>query len=73
MNLEPPGTPTNTGEFIPVPARCPFPSLGGPDEWTANHIIAVGGAGSLGSPAAEIGNCTISAASPISTITPPTR
>src|SRR5882757_3458174 len=39
----------------------------------ASYIIAVGGAGSLGSPAAEIGSRTISAANPASTTIPPIR
>src|SRR5580704_5919489 len=38
-----------------------------------SYIIATGGAGSLGSPAAEAGTKIISAASPASTIMPPTR
>src|SRR5450755_3368757 len=37
------------------------------------YMIAVGGAGSLGSPAAETGRKTMSAAKPASTIIPPTR
>ena len=39
----------------------------------ANHMIAVGGAGSLGSPAAVTGRKIIKAARPASTIIPPTR
>src|SRR5271170_7007290 len=38
-----------------------------------HYIIAVGGAGSLGSPAAETGTKIIRAARPTSTIIPPTR
>jgi hypothetical protein len=37
------------------------------------YMIAVGGAGSLGSPAAETGKKIMSAANPASTIIPPTR
>ena len=37
------------------------------------YIIAVGGAGSLGSPALESGNRTINVASARSTIIPPTE
>ena len=38
-----------------------------------DYIMAVGGAGSLGSPDAEIGRKIISAARAVSTIIPPTR
>ena len=38
-----------------------------------NYMIAVGGAGSLGSPAAEAGTNIIRAASPTSTTIPPTK
>src|SRR5580658_4011561 len=38
-----------------------------------HYIIAVGGAGSLGSPAAETGTKIIKAAKPTNTIIPPTR
>jgi len=46
-------------------ARAPAPH--------SDYIMAVGGAGSLGSPAAETGTKIIKAANPANTIIPPTR